>query len=271
MVLPDPVPQTSTPPVRPWLPRLVSWGVWFVVALLFYVATVQTGFDLDTIAQGFPYFFEFVVNDLWPPNWQRALPQLWQPLLETVQMAYLGTVFGVIIGMPLVFLASRNTTWHPLIMWLTRSFLTLIRSVPDLLYAAVLVGILAFGPLPGTVALTIFTVAILAKLTSEYVEAIDVGPLEALHACGATRLHVIVYGVMPQIAASLISFILYIFEINVRASTVLGLVGAGGLGTLVRIYTARFQYDRLSVLLIITFFLVIIIDSVSAYARSRLT
>lgn len=241
------------------------------MAALFYLAAVQTNFDLGTIRQGFPYFFEFVANDLWPPNWGSALPQMWQPLLETVQMAYLGTVFGVIIGMPLIFLASRNTTWHPAIMWVTRSLLTLIRSVPDLLYAALLVGIFAFGPLPGAIALTIFTVAILAKLTSEYVEAIDKGPLEALHACGATRMHVIVYGVIPQIAASLISFILYIFEINVRASTVLGLVGAGGLGTLIRVYTARFQYDRLSVLLIMTFALVIVIDSISAYARSRLT
>jgi phosphonate transport system permease protein len=188
-----------------------------------------------------------------------------------LQMAWLGTVFGVILGLPWMFWSSRNATPSPLLMWFSRTFMTVLRSIPDLVYAAVLVAVLALGPLPGVVAITIFTLSILAKLGSEYVEAIDPGPLEALKAAGAGGTQVVVYGVVPQVAASLTSYILYIFEVNVRASTVLGFVGAGGIGLLLNRYTALFQYERLTVLLIVTFVVVAVIDGVSAFVRSRLT
>lgn len=255
-------------PLRPGLvTRLLNWGTWSIILALFVVSVRQTGFNLEIIAEGafdFVRFFRRLA-----PDW-RALPEIWSPLLETIQIAYLATVFGTLIGLPMVFLASFNTTVNAPVMWLARSILTLLRSIPDLLYAAILAPILAIGPLPGVVALTIFTMAVLAKLTSETVEAIDPGPLEALLAVGAGRNRLIAYAVMPQIAATLTSYVLYIFEINVRASVVIGLVGAGGIGFLLNRYLSFFDYGGLGTLIIVVFVVVLAIDQLSVWARSRL-
>jgi phosphonate transport system permease protein len=249
---------------------LLSWTTWALFAVLLVISVRETNFRIDDLWGSLVDFVRFFGN-FWPPDWQRALPQIWRPLIETLQMAWLGTLFGVLLGIPWLFWSSRNTTPHPVLMWFARTLMTIVRSIPDLLYAAVLVAVLSFGPLPGVVAITIFTLAILAKLGSEYVEAIDPGPIEALKAAGATGTQVIVYGVVPQVAASLLSYILYIFEVNVRASTVLGYVGAGGIGFLLNRYVALFQYQRIAVLLIVIFVVVIIIDGISAYIRARLT
>ncbi|ADI15028.1 phosphonate ABC transporter, permease protein PhnE [Truepera radiovictrix] len=269
MALPEAKPPPPALPQRPLAPRLLSWGVWLAFALLLYVSAVQTGFRLDDL-WGSTVDFVLFFRNFWPPDW-RALSDIGRPLVQTLQMAWLGTVFGVLLGLPWLFWSSRNTSPSGLLLWFSRTLMTVLRSIPDLVYAAVLVGVLALGPLPGVVALTIFTLSILAKLGSEYVEAVDPGPLEALRASGASGTHVIVYGVVPQVAASLVSYILYIFEVNVRASTVLGFVGAGGVGQLLNTYTALFQYRRLTVLLLVTFVVVAIIDAASAWVRSRLT
>ncbi len=263
------LPETATAE-RTLLPRLVTWSTWLVLIVLFIVSVRATNFRFDDLWGSSVDFVRFFGN-FWPPDWQRALPQIWRPMLETLQMAWLGTLFGVILGAPWVFWSSRNTTLNMPFMWFARTFMTVLRSVPDLLYAAVLVGILSFGPFPGVVAITIFTLSILAKLGSEYVEAIDPGPVEALKASGANGTQVIVYAVIPQVGASMVSYILYIFEVNVRASTVLGFVGAGGIGFLLNRYISLFQYQRVAVLLIVTFVVVAIIDGVSAYVRARLT
>ncbi len=262
---------TGSPPTPlqpPLLPRLIGIGSWGIFLALFFTSAHFTNFSLRTLAQGIPDFFAFF-GKMWPLDW-RALPEIWQPLLETLQIAYLGTLFGGILAIPFIFLGSRNTTANPWVMWGVRGFLTLVRSVPDLLYAAICVGILSFGPLPGVVAIVIFTASVLAKLGSETVEAIDPGPLEALQAVGAGRIQQIVYGVVPQIAATMASYVLYIFEINVRASTVLGFVGAGGIGQLLRTYLSFFDYRGTAVLILIVFGVVLLIDAVSSYARSKL-
>jgi phosphonate transport system permease protein len=269
VALPEPLPKPSDIPTRPLLPRLLSWGVWLILLVLFAISVRETGFRFDDFWSSFRDFFRFFRN-FWPPDW-RALNAIWRPLGETLVMAWLGTLFGVILGVPWLFWSSRNTTPHPVLMWVARTFMTVLRSIPDLLLAAVLVGILALGPLPGVVALTIFTLSILAKLGSEYVEAVEPGPLEALKASGASGTHVIVYGVVPQVAPSMLSYILYIFEVNVRASVVLGFVGAGGVGQLLYTWLSLFFYGRIFVLLIVTFVVVAVIDTLSAFIRSRLT
>ncbi|MBA2667381.1 MAG: phosphonate ABC transporter, permease protein PhnE [Trueperaceae bacterium] len=259
---------TSPPPARPdTAGRFLDWATWGIIAALFAVSVRQTGFDLDLVASGTADFFRFFRR--LEPDWT-ALPQIWAPLVETLQIAYLATFFGTLIGLPLIFLASFNTTINRPIMWVVRAILTVLRSIPDLLYAAILAPILTLGPLPGVVALTIFTMAVLAKLTSETVESIDPGPLEALRAVGAGRNRTIVYGVLPQISATLTSYVLYIFEINVRASVVIGLVGAGGIGNLLNRYLSFFDYGGLGALIIVVFFVVLAIDQLSVWARSRL-
>jgi phosphonate transport system permease protein len=247
--------------------RLMSLGTLAIFVALLWVSARETDFSIADLWTGANDFFGFFLH--LTPDW-RALAQIWAPLLETLQIAYLGTFFGTLLAAPLIFLASFNTAPNAPVMWVARTILTLIRSIPDLLYAAILAPILAIGPLPGVVALTIFTMAVLAKLASETVESVDPGPLEAVRAAGAGRNRMIVFAVLPQIAATMASYILYVFEINVRASTVLGLVGAGGLGQLLVSYLNFFDFEGVAVLIIVIFAVVLIIDQASVYVRSRL-
>ncbi len=252
------------PPAAARLRTLATLGI---VAALFVVAYVQTDFDLWALFTGSNDFFRFFGRLV--PDWT-ALPQIWRPLLETMQIAYVATILGTSIALPLIFLGSANTAVDPVSMWIARTILTVLRSIPDLLWAALFVPILAPGPLPGIVALTLFTVGVLAKLGSETVEAADPGPLEALRAAGAGRNRTIAYAVWPQVSATMTSFILYAFEINVRASVIIGFVGAGGIGQLLLRYLNFFDWSGMAALIVVIFVVVLAIDGLSVWARSKL-
>ncbi len=231
------------------------------------VSAWQTEFSVASLVLGTVDFVEFFAKLV--PDWS-YLPEIWGPLLETVQIAYLGTLFGALLAYPLLFYASINTAPNRVVLMVTRSVLTVLRSIPDLLFAALLAPVLSIGPLPGVVALTLFTVAVLTKLGSESVEAVDPGPLEALRAAGATRNQTIQFAVLPQVGATLTSFLLYAFEINVRASVVLGLVGAGGIGQDLLGRLNFFAYGDVSLIVLATFALVLLIDGASIWLRARL-
>jgi phosphonate transport system permease protein len=266
-VRPDPAALPSTVPERPRGQRMVASSTLAVFLVLFFVSTWQTGFSLSDLWIGTGDFFRFfgrLVPDL------SYLPEVWAPILETLQIAYLGTLFGTSLALPLLFLASANTSTDRVTLAVARTVLTVLRSIPDLLYAALLAPILAIGPLPGVVALSLFSMAVLAKLGSETVEAVDPGPMEALRASGAGRNRVIVYAVVPQVAATMTSFVLYIFEINVRASVIIGLVGAGGIGEQLLARLNFFAYGDVSMIIVVIFVLVLAIDALSVWARSRL-
>ena len=198
------------------------------------------------------------------------LPRLQQPFLQTVQMAILGTVGGAILSVPLTVLASRNLTPHPAAYVVAKGLMNLVRTIPDLLYASIFVAAIGVGPLSGVMALTVFSTAVLVKLTSESVEAVDTGPLEALRAAGGTSSQVLRHAVVPQVAPLFWSHCLYVFEVNIRASTVLGLVGAGGIGQQLQLMLSLFQYDNAFVIILVTFLLVAAIDGVASLIRERL-
>jgi len=231
------------------------------------IAFRQTNFNIEALFTGTGDFIRFMGRLAPDPTF---LPAIWRPLLETLQIAYIGTFFGTLFALPLIFLASANTAIDPISMWISRTLLTILRSIPDLLWAALLVPILVIGPLPGAVALTLFTIGVLAKLGSETVEAVDPGPLEALKAVGAGRNRTIAYAVVPQVAATMTSYILYSFEINVRASVIIGLVGAGGIGQLLLVRLNFFDYTAIGMIIVIIFAVVLIIDAASVWARSKL-
>ena len=258
---------TSTIPERPRGQRMVALATLAMFLVLLAVSVWQTQFSLGDLVGGTGDFFRFFGRMV--PDWS-YLPEVWGPILETLQIAYLGTLFGTAIALPLLFLASANTTTDRVTLAVSRTVLTVLRSIPDLLYAALLAPILAIGPLPGVVALTLFSMAILSKLGSETVEAVDPGPLEAVRATGAGRNRVIVFAVVPQIAATMTSYVLYIFEINVRASVIIGLVGAGGIGQDLLARLNFFAYGDVATIILVIFVLVLIIDGFSVWARSRL-
>ena len=254
-------------PLPPAAGRLRILMTATVVAVLFVVSYRQTDFDLFALFTGSSDFFRFFGRLV--PDWT-ALPQIWGPLVETIQIAYVGTILGTLIALPLIFLASANTAIDPVSMWIARTVLTVLRSIPDLLWAGLFVPIFGLGALPGTLALTFFTIGVLAKLGSETVEAADPGPLEALRAAGAGRNRTIVFAVVPQVAATMTSYVLYSFEINVRASVVIGFVGAGGIGQLLLRYLNFFDYPGVATLIVVIFVVVLLIDGLSVWARSRL-
>lgn len=256
--------QELRPTAASRLKSLLSLGI---VAALLIISYQQVNFNIESLFTGARDFWNFFLR--LAPDWT-AWPQIWPVLLDTLRIAYVATIIGTLIAMPLIFLASSNTTINAPIQWIARVILTILRSIPDLLWAALWVALLGLGALPGVVALVFFTIGVLAKLGSESVEAVDPGPLEALKAVGAGRNRMIIFAVIPQVAATMTSFILYSFEINVRASVVIGFVGAGGIGLLIQRYLAFFDYTGLGALIIIIFAVVLLIDGISVWARSKL-
>ena len=247
--------------------RLKAFFTLAILVGLLALAFNQTNFNLESLTSGTADFFRFFTRLV--PDWT-ALPQIWPKLIQTIQIAYVATIVGSLIAMPLIFLASSNTSVNAPILWIARTLLTILRSIPDLLWAALFVAVFGLGALPGVIALTFFSIGVLAKLGSETVEAIDPGPLEALRAAGAGRNRTILFAVVPQVAATMVSYILYVFEINVRASVVIGLVGAGGIGQLLLTYLNFFDYPGMAALIIVIFAVVLIIDGFSVWARSKL-
>jgi phosphonate transport system permease protein len=183
----------------------------------------------------------------------------------------IGTVAGCAIGLPLAIFASSNINRNKPSLLVIRFILAVMRSVPTLIYASVLALIFSLGAFAGSVAIVIFTVGIVAKMLYESIETIDMGPFEAMTSFGSSTFQAFWAACMPQILPTYLDDCLYCFELNVRASSILGYVGAGGLGVLIRERTGLRAYDDLGCVLITLFVVVWIIDLLSDYIRSKLT
>lgn len=239
-----------------------------IIALIIFASGWQIEFSFAELIAGLPNMWELIVQ-LLPPDWT-YFSEVTAPMLETIRMAVVGTTLGGLLAFPLSLLAAKNiftTTW---ITFPARFLLNLIRTLPELLLAAIFVAIFGIGPIPGIFALMLFSLGIIAKLFYESIEAIDPGPMEAMTAVGANKVKSIFFGVVPQIMSSFMSFFLYSFEINIRAAAVLGLVGAGGIGLYYEKTLGFFQYDRVSTIIIYTLIVVLIIDYLSTKIRERL-
>lgn len=203
------------------------------------------------------------------PNWA-LLPATIGPMTETLQMAILASVIGCSLALPIAFLVSRVTTPNGVVYRLGRGVLSVVRAIPDILYALVFVSAVGVGPLPGIMALIFFNVGIVAKLLSETVDGIDLGPIEAGRASGATRTQAVRWAVLPQVLPNYVAYSLYVFELNIRASTVLGIVGAGGIGRLLYSEYGFGNWANVSVIIVELFVFVFFIELVSIWLRRRL-
>lgn len=198
------------------------------------------------------------------------IKEIKNPLLDTFRMAIIGTLIGSLLAIPAALFSSQNLAQKRWIYLTARTVMNLIRTVPDLALAAILVGAFGSGALPGIMALSIFSFAIIAKLLSESIEAIDPGPLEAIQATGGSWLQQIAYGVWPQILPNYMSYVLYILEVNVRSSTVLGYVGAGGIGQELQTNLTLGKFREVGVVVVVMLIIVIAMDVVSNKLRERL-
>ena len=229
----------------------------------------------------------FFQESLWPPDWSVIEPQdypvctaypiinftcstAWIGMVETIKIAFVSTVIGTIISLPIGLLAARNLN-SKIVSYIARFILAAGRSLPSIIWAIFFVILVGFGPLSGVLAMTIYTVGYLGKLQYESIEGMSNTPLEAARSMGLSKLETSIGVVIPESANHLISQAIFMFEYNVRHGTVIGIVGAGGIGYYINLYLKFLQYDKVIAYLIITFAVVIVIDFLSIYARSFFT
>lgn len=198
-------------------------------------------------------------------DWGLFVGKMWQ----TIQMALWGTALAIVVAVPLGVLGARNISpWW--IQQPVRRLLDLIRSIPDLVVALIFITAVGLGPFAGVMAIMFNTGGVLAKLFAEAVESIDRAPVEGVRATGATRLQEIVWGVLPQVAPLWTSYALYRFESSARAATVLGLIGAGGIGQILIDSINAFQWDQTGCIVLVIVVAVSLIDLLSQAIRTRL-
>ncbi|MBS4193036.1 phosphonate ABC transporter, permease protein PhnE [Bacillus sp. FJAT-49705] len=262
----------STQPQKRVIPeppsKLKTYFTFFIILLLIFGSAIQTNTSITELIAGFPNMMDLLVQMV-PPNWS-YFGKIVPAMLETIRMALLGTTFGAIIAIPIALFSASNIVKNTWVFYPVRFILNLIRTIPDLLLAAIFVSIFGLGPLPGILALTIFSIGLVAKLTYEAIEAIDPGPMEAMTSVGANKIQWIFFGVIPQVLPHYISYVLYTFEVNIRAAAVLGLVGAGGIGLYYDRTLGFFEYDKTSSIIIFTLVVVLIIDFISTKLREKL-
>ena len=242
-------------------------AVLFVGLLALGWAAWDTGADPIRLARGVPFILDFLWRTI-PPD-PRVLPSALAGALTTVEIALLGTAVAAVLALPLGFVSARNVAPAPL-FHPARSVLNFFRSVDTLVYALVFVAAVGLGPFPGVLAVVAYTTTSLAKLYGEAIEGIEPGPVDAITATGATRLQILRFGVLPQVLPLFLSYILYRLETNIRAATVLGFVGAGGIGFYLQTYLRMIDYPAASTVLLVTVAMVMLVDGVSSRLRDRL-
>jgi len=286
--------QLLTPWPRIGLKGLLALGV---IALAYAWGLAGTQADPGELAKGVPNIINFFIR-LMPPMWKTQamplltpevvlplglvapslglanatvqVPEVLFALIETIQMALIGTTLAIFISFPFGLLAARNTSPHRLVYLGTRFLLNMNRAIPEIIFALIFVAAVGLGPFSGVLALALGAVGFMGKLYAEAIEAIDPQQVLAVSATGANRIQTFVYGVIPQAAPLVAAYSLLLFETNVRHATILGIVGAGGVGFVLSKYMALFQYQYLMGAMVLIILTVTLIDRASDALRKRI-
>ena len=240
-----------------------------LLAVAVYLSLKATGFSMSVVINKFSKMLDLLVK-IFQPNWE-FFPKVVSPLVDTIKMSILGTVIGCVIALPVAILASSNINKNIVVVSIFRFILALIRTLPTLIIALVCALIFSLGTFSGTIAIAIFTFGIVAKMLFESIETIDMGPFEAMEALGANKFQAFWSACVPQILPVYLSHSLYCFEMNVRASAILGYVGAGGLGITINERIGWRDYNSLGMVLLSLFVVVVAIDFFSEYLRRKLS
>jgi phosphonate transport system permease protein len=261
-------PATLTPPIQPLGQRLfdfVLWGGIIVLLIVSFGPAEMTKFPL--LFSNSENMRQFGSGFLHPDfsGWKDLVGKMWL----TIQMALWGTTLAIVFAIPMGLLGARNVA-PPFVQLPIRRMMDLIRSVPDLVIGTAFLVAVGLGPFAGVMALSLNTGGVLAKLFAEAVESIDRGPVEGVRATGAVPLQEVIWGVIPQVAPLWTSYALYRFESNSRSATVLGLIGAGGIGQILFDSMNSFNYSLTAAISIVIVVAVTLIDLLSQTIRSRL-
>ena len=268
---PAPAPASVSPEVR--LQRRLSLAGYIVGVLLFLAvsawAFAGVGLSLGNIfghvSQGAETLKQFA-----PVDWS-ILGQEWRSMLDTIQMAVVGTLLGAVVAVPVSFFAARTTSFARWLASLIKILLNIFRATPIVVYAIILAAMVGLGKPTGALAIMVGTFVMLTKLYAEALESVAQGPVEAVRAAGGNLPQTCVFGMLPQVFPGYVSSTLYAFELNLQASFILGFVGAGGIGYDLLNYTRLFQWQQVSTVLILTIVVVNVVDFISYRVRSAIS
>ncbi|MBD1907620.1 phosphonate ABC transporter, permease protein PhnE [Funiculus sociatus GB2-A5] len=247
-----------------WVNRLI---ILIIIVLVYAWALQGLKVDLALLKDSWPYVTDFVTR-LWPPNFD-VLDVAIERLIETIQMSLWGTTIGAIISLPVAIFSARNLAPSWLRFW--ANFLqNAVRSIPSIVLGLLFVAATGLGAPAGTLALGIYTVGYLGKFYQEAIEAVDQRSIESLQVAGASWLQIAQYGILPQVMPLGLGYTLYMFEYNIRAASVLGVVGAGGIGFELVNYIRGFEYNKATTMMLVLLVVVTAIDALSSKLRQRL-
>lgn len=266
MTIPHPAGRLSLP-ARFERPGMLTFLA-YLLALAFLVLALEgSQFSLAGILEGLPHMVD-LLGRMVPPDVSRIGPIL-RALLETFQMALVGTLLGVILSLPLAIWATRRLSPHPVVYYAARGLISWFRTVPDLVWALFFVVTVGLGPFAGTLALMVDTMGFCGKFFAEAMEETEAGPQEALTALGAKRSGIICAAVIPAAMPSFINSALFSLEKATRSSVVLGLVGAGGIGIELKVAMDLFEYPTAATIIVCIFILVLVVERLSSHLRRR--
>ena len=249
-----------------------SWRTYLAIALFVaVVGAIMVDLEInpvDMVRNASAYLAD-VIGRMLPPDFS-DLGSLLRSMLETVEIAFLGTILAIFISIPIGLLSARNIAPHYGIYIVARTIAVFFRAIPEFIMAMILVIAIGFGAIPGVVALGLHTMGFLAKFYAEGIEHVNVEPMEALGSLGASRLQVLAFAVVPQIMPAFVGYNLYILDRNIRMATMLGIVGAGGIGYELQSSFRMFEYPRVSAIIMVIFVTIFIIDMISSYIRRKI-
>lgn len=257
-----------SPPPRFEQPSLLAFAAWIALVLFFVSALAGTGASFGDLFSGMPQIIR-LMGEMLPPSTNRIVSVAWA-LLETFQMALVGTVVGVILSVPFAVLATRHLSPHPVIYHGARTLIAFFRTVPDLVWALLFVVSVGLGPFAGVLAIIVDKLGFCGRFFAEAMEEVDRGPQEALSAIGARRSALVACAVLPAAMPSFVATSLFSLEKATRSSVVLGLVGAGGIGIELKVAMDLFNYDEASTIILAIFALVLVVERTSAWLRGRM-
>jgi phosphonate transport system permease protein len=265
------------PPASVKTRRLWNQAMWLGILGLFVWAYFGSEISPIKLVNGSGEFWKFLIGDperpgsgFFPPDFTRGAVYFEQ-ILITVKMAIWGTLLAFLAAIPLSILAAKNTSPNPVVYQITRRILDFLRGLNEFVLALLFVAAVGLGPFPGILALAVHTTGILAKLFSEGIEITDTGQVEAVRASGGSSLQVFTHAVWPQVVPHVVSMTLYRFESNVRGATVLGIVGAGGIGFYITEAIRGFDFRAASAIILLILMTVFVVDYTSSKIRERLT
>ena len=255
--------------LRPqWTWRAYVFIFSLLSALTLVVIDLEINF-LELFSDSFKYFGD-IFSRMLPPDFSN-IGNLIYAMVETIEIAFLGTFIAIVLSIPVGLLSARNLAPNYGIFLVARTVTIFFRAIPEFIIAMILVIAIGFGAIPGVLALGIHTMGFLAKFYAEDIEHINKGPVDVLRASGASKRQIISFAVIPQIIPSFIGNNLYILDRNIRMATMLGIVGAGGIGYELQSSFRMFEYQKVSSIILIIFVTIFLIDNLSSYIRSKVS